>query len=170
MNAPRVSTGHPTLCPVDISLKLVGDRWSMLIMRELFDGVSHFDAIQTQTGASPQILSARLKILEAGGILARTPYCERPMRFEYLLTEKGEAFFPVLFALRIWGERWCKPRGAVAAVDHSHRTCGVGVTVELYCPHCDQAARQQDVIAHPSGAWTQERTGKLARAKSRSNG
>src|ERR1700752_864305 len=97
-----------TLCPVARSTAIVGDRWTMLIIRELFTGCARFDEIQAQTGATAQMLAARLKRLEAEGLIERGGYSPRPVRHEYLLTRMGREFSPVIFALRAWGETWCK--------------------------------------------------------------
>lgn len=165
MNALHVSAGRQTQCPIDLSLDLVGDRWSILILRELFEDVSHFDEIQTLTGASSQILSGRLKAFEAGGVLVRKLYWERPKRFEYLLTDKGRAFYPVLFALRAWGEAWCKPKGQAIAVSHTHRLCGFKVNLEFHCAHCNRSVEHEDIEPHESVAWAEERANRIARAK-----
>src|ERR1700744_1274291 len=97
-----------TLCPIARSEALVGDRWTMLVIRELFMGSHRFDEIQAQTEATPQMVAARLKKLEADGMVERRPYNQRPLRYEYHLTEKGQAFYPMILALRAWGEVWCK--------------------------------------------------------------
>src|ERR1700680_1371488 len=91
-----------TLCPVARSTAIVGDRWTMLIIRELFTGCARFDEIQAQ------MLAARLKRLEAEGLIERRVYSRRPVRHEYLLTRMGREFYPVIFALRAWGETWRK--------------------------------------------------------------
>src|SRR6516162_7111691 len=97
-----------TLCPVARAEAVVGDRWTVLILRELFMRSHRFEEIQAQTGATPQMAAARLKSLETNGLVKRRIYNKRPRRHEYHLTEKGEAFYPVLQALRAWGEIWCK--------------------------------------------------------------
>ena len=93
-----------TVCPVARSLDIVGDRWTLLILRELFMGATRFEEIQIQTKATPQMLATRLKAMEAGGLIERHPYSQKPLRHEYRLTEKGRAFYPVIYALRAWGE------------------------------------------------------------------
>src|SRR5215470_15165781 len=84
-----------TLCPVARAELVVGDRWTVLVLRELFAGNHRFEEIQAQTGATPQMVAARLKQLEADGLVERRPYSDRPLRFGYHLTDKGDAFFPV---------------------------------------------------------------------------
>src|SRR6202012_2128271 len=101
-----------TLCPIAHSTGLVGDRWSILIVRELLLGQTRFQDLQAQTGATSQMLAARLKRLEADGLVSRQAYSQRPPRYEYRLTPKGVQLMPVILALRTWGERWCKPDSA----------------------------------------------------------
>lgn len=88
------------------ALELVGDRWALLALRELGLGVTRFNDIQDQTGAPRASLTARLRDLEAAGLVERRRYSERPPRDEYLLTEAGRALGPVIGALREWGERY----------------------------------------------------------------
>jgi DNA-binding HxlR family transcriptional regulator len=118
---------HPaaeTLCPVDRAETVVGDRWTVLMLRELFMGNRRFEEFQAYTEATPQMVAARLKKLEADGLVKRRVYNRRPLRREYHLTEKGEAFFPVVLALRAWGETWCKSPKEGRAVSYTHRICG----------------------------------------------
>lgn len=99
-----------SVCPIARSLSVVGDRWTLLILRELSMGSSKFDEIQAQTGMSSFLLSTRLKRLEADGVIERVSYSDRPVRYEYFTTEKGKELDPVLLALRSWGMRWGKYR------------------------------------------------------------
>ncbi|WP_410014638.1 winged helix-turn-helix transcriptional regulator [Sodalis sp. C49] len=92
-------------CPIAQSLELVGEWWSMLILRDAFQGLSKFDEFQRSLGLSPTMLTRRLKTLVRNGILYKQAYSTRPARFEYLLTERGEAFFPVLLTLLQWGNQ-----------------------------------------------------------------
>ncbi|UPG92729.1 winged helix-turn-helix transcriptional regulator [Luteibacter aegosomatissinici] len=99
-----------SVCPIARSLSVVGDRWTLLILRELSMGSTKFDEIQAQTGMSSFLLSTRLKRLEADGVIERVPYSDRPLRYEYVATDKGKELDPVLLALRGWGMRWGKYR------------------------------------------------------------
>lgn len=92
-------------CPVARTLNLVGDRWTLLILRDCFLGYSKFEAFAENTGATRHILSSRLKRLTEAGILERKLYCDRPKRYEYVLTEKGREFGPALLAFRDWGRK-----------------------------------------------------------------
>ncbi|GAA4581537.1 helix-turn-helix domain-containing protein [Planotetraspora phitsanulokensis] len=90
-------------CPMAASLDQVGDWWSMLILRDAFDGYSRFDEFERSLGIAPNMLTRRLKALVAAGVLSRRPYQQRPVRYEYVLTERGRRFLPVLLALTTWG-------------------------------------------------------------------
>ena len=93
--------GRP--CPIAAALELVGERWALLVIREIALGASHFGDIVAGTGAPRDRIAARLKALESAGVVARTPYHEGPVRYEYRLTESGDALMPVLDALLDWG-------------------------------------------------------------------
>jgi DNA-binding HxlR family transcriptional regulator len=95
-------------CPVARALDVVGEKWSLLILRDLFlHGPRRFqDFARSLTGVAPNTLSARLKTLEAQGVVATRLYEQHPPRYEYFLTDKGRALGPVLKALRAWGERY----------------------------------------------------------------
>jgi DNA-binding HxlR family transcriptional regulator len=97
-------------CPVARALDIIGERWSVLILRDLFlQGARKFQDFESSlTGISPNTLSARLKRLEDGGIVERRFYAEHPPRAEYVLTAKGRELGPVMKALRAWGERHTK--------------------------------------------------------------
>jgi DNA-binding HxlR family transcriptional regulator len=93
-------------CPVARALAVVGDRWTLLILRELSMGTARFDEIQAQTGMSSFLLSTRLKRLEKDGVIERRKYCDKPVRYEYFTTQKGKELDPLLLILRGWGMKW----------------------------------------------------------------
>lgn len=146
-----------TLCPVARSEAVVGDRWTMLVLRELIMGSRRFDEIQAQTEATPQMLAARLKKLEADGMVERRPYNQRPLRHEYYLTEKGRAFYPVILALRAWGETWCKTPDEGVAVQYRHLLCGKPAGFGPLCESCGKPLRREEMEATPSPAYARER-------------
>ena len=150
-------TVSETLCPISRAESVVGDRWTVLVLRELFMGSHRFDDIQAQTGGTPQMVAARLKSMEADGIIARRAYSERPKRYEYHLTEKGDAFYSVILALRAWGETWCKSPEEGLAVVYTHRICGESAGLGPLCVHCGQPLRRADLISEPSVAYVAER-------------
>jgi DNA-binding HxlR family transcriptional regulator len=151
---PEVSD---TLCPVARSQAVVGDRWAVLIVRELFMGNRRFDSLLAQSQATPQMLSSRLKRLEADGMIQRKRYMEKPTRYEYELTEMGRAFYPVILALREWGETWCKSPGEDIAVRYKHLTCGRDAGVGTVCQACGEPLRREDLKAELSPSYAQER-------------
>ena len=146
-----------TLCPVARAESIVGDRWTVLILRELFMRMHRFEEIQAQTGATPQMIATRLKQLEADGLLTRRAYNERPLRHEYHLTEKGEAFYPVILALRAWGESWCKSPREGRAVSYTHKSCGRPAGLGPVCESCGKPLRREDLIAEQAPKYRRER-------------
>src|SRR5258708_27060371 len=93
-------------CPIARSIDVVGEWWTILILRDAFRGVRRFDDFQASLGIARNLLSRRLKRLVAAGILETRPYSTRPLRHDYRLTEKGRALHPVLMLLMAWGNRW----------------------------------------------------------------
>ncbi|HEX7913358.1 MAG TPA: helix-turn-helix domain-containing protein [Paraburkholderia sp.] len=146
-----------TVCPVARSTEVVGDKWTTLVLREMYMGATRFEEIQIQTEATPQMLATRLKSLEADGMLERQPYQERPVRYEYQLTEKGRAYYPVIQALRTWGETWCKSKGEEVAVRFTHRVCGHEVGLDYICPSCGEYVERRDLDAILSTTFAKER-------------
>jgi len=146
-----------TLCPVARAETVVGDRWTVLVLRELFARNHRFEEIQVYTGATPQMITARLKTLEADGLVARLVYNKHPLRHEYHLTEKGEAFFPVLFALRAWGETWCKSPKEGRAMTYTHLTCGKPAGLGPICESCGEPLHREDMVAERAPKYQRER-------------
>jgi DNA-binding HxlR family transcriptional regulator len=110
----------PPECPVARSLAQVGDRWRMLVLRDVLHGLRRFDELQDSLGIAPNILANRLSGLVADGMLEKRPYSARPPRYEYRPTEKARDLVPVLIALVRWGTRWLSPEGPmVELIDRS---------------------------------------------------
>ena len=103
-------------CPIARSLERVGERWSMLILRDASLGLTRFDQFQESLGIAPNILTRRLKSLVEAGLLERRRYSERPPRYEYVLTQAGRDFRPVLWAFVAWGNKHFAPEGASVVV------------------------------------------------------
>lgn len=162
MGASETDIGDDTLCPIAHSTGLVGDRWSILIVRELLLGQSRFQDLQAQTGATSQMLAARLKRLEADGLVERHAYSQRPPRHEYRLTQKGLQLMPVILALRTWGERWCKPEAGHPATRMFHRTCDTELELDGRCPTCGDLVSWTDMRGQLSEAWAEERARRAA--------
>lgn len=103
-------------CPIARSLERVGEWWSILILRDALRGTTRFDDFQKSLGIAPNMLSRRLASLVEAGLLERQLYCERPPRHEYLPTECGRDFRPVLQTLLAWGNRHFAPEGAAVRI------------------------------------------------------
>jgi DNA-binding HxlR family transcriptional regulator len=103
-------------CPIARSLERVGEWWSILILRDAFKGVSRFDQFQKSLGIAPNMLTRRLNTLVDSGLLERRLYSEKPPRHEYVLTDRGRDFRPVLWALMAWGNKHFPPEGETVAV------------------------------------------------------
>jgi len=105
-------------CPIARSLERVGEWWSILILRDAFRGLTRFDQFEESLGIAPNILTRRLGALVESGLLERRAYSEHPLRHEYVLTERGRDFRPVLWALLAWGNKHFAPEGpSVIVVD-----------------------------------------------------
>jgi DNA-binding HxlR family transcriptional regulator len=129
-------TEGPRVCSVARTLEVVGDRWALLVVREAFLGSHRFEQIQRNTGAPRDILSARLRKLVEQGVLERRRYQDRPPRFEYHLTGAGRDLYPVITALRQWGDRHVsRPGPAPTPFEH---VCGGATPARLVCPDCGE--------------------------------
>lgn len=151
-----------TLCPIAHSTGLVGDRWSILIVRELLMGQTRFQDLQAQTGATSQMLAARLKRLEADGLIERHAYSQRPVRYQYRLTPRGRDLMPVILALRTWGETWCKSADQSVATRMFHRACETELDLAGHCPTCGVLVDWTDMRGQPSEAYLDERRQRAA--------
>jgi DNA-binding HxlR family transcriptional regulator len=146
-----------TLCPITRSQTLVGDRWSVVILRELLMGAHRFEEIQAQTGATPQMLTSRLKKLQTQGLVKRKAYSKRPLRYDYFLTNMGRDFLPVILALRAWGEAWCKSKREPLAMHLTHILCDGDPGFGTLCKSCGETLRYGDLKGKPSPAYARER-------------
>ena len=104
------------LCPVARSLERVGEWWSIMILRDAFHGLTRFDQFQSSLPIAPNMLTRRLTALVEDGLLEKQLYSERPKRYEYVLTPRGEDFRPVLIALSQWGNRHFAPEGVASQI------------------------------------------------------
>jgi DNA-binding HxlR family transcriptional regulator len=133
-------------CPVARSLDVIGEWWTLLIIRDAFLGARRFDDFKA-TGIADNILAARLRRLCAEGLLERERYQTRPDRYEYLLTEKGRALGPVLAALRHWGKEWTT--GPDSSLHLVHTRCGHELGMGILCPKCGVAISPEEIRAEP---------------------
>ncbi len=127
----------PRPCSIADTLEVIGGRWTILVIRELFHGVRRFDGIARNTGASRDILTTRLRKLEASGIVRRERYSDHPPRFEYYLTSRGRELGEVLIALMKWGDRYLNPDDPPVRWHHS---CGEFLEPVTVCAHCGEPA------------------------------
>jgi DNA-binding HxlR family transcriptional regulator len=134
-------------CSIARSLELIGERWTLLIVRDAFLGIRRFDEFQENLGLSRGVLAGRLNRLVEAGILERRIYQERPERYEYRLTEKGRDLWPVTIGLLRWGDRYFAENGPPRLV--LHRGCGGEVTEHLTCAKCGEELTARDVEARP---------------------
>ncbi len=132
----------PRDCSIARTLELIGEKWALLALREVFLGVRRFDAIQRNTGAPRDILSARLRKLVASGVLERQQYQERPARFEYRLTQPGRELLPVLLTLMQWGDRYLSHGDP--PLTYRHR-CGADLESVLICGSCGEPVTRRDL-------------------------
>ena len=133
----------PRSCSVAAALGVIGEKWSLLVIRELAWGVHRFDAIARNTGAPRDILTSRLRRLEAAGVLEKRRYQERPPRFDYHLTQAGHELRPVLLGLMQWGDRWAVEE---PSVEFTH-TCGDELRLVHTCRACGEEVTGFDLKA-----------------------
>jgi DNA-binding HxlR family transcriptional regulator len=134
-------------CSVAQCLDVVGEWWSLLIVRDAFLGVSRFDDFQARLGISRNILTQRLNHLVEQGVLKRVPYQDHPPRFEYRLTDKGRDLWQVITAMRQWGDRWAAPGGPPLKIRHT--SCGHVVKMVPTCSHCGETLDARGVTGIP---------------------
>ena len=130
-------------CPIARTLDVVGEWWTLLIVRDALLGARRFDEFKA-TGIADNVLSARLKKLTDAGVLKRRRYQTHPDRCEYLLTEKGYALAPVILALRSWGKRFTKGADTSHII---HKECGSSVELGFHCTQCDRELEQTEIAA-----------------------
>lgn len=135
---PSKKDAQPRECSVADALQVVGERWTLLVIRELLYGVRRFDGIARNTGASRDILTARLRKLEGADIIRRELYNEHPARYEYHLTPAGRELGDVLSMLMKWGDRHINAADPPVRWIH---TCGEVLDPVVVCSHCGRPAR-----------------------------
>jgi DNA-binding HxlR family transcriptional regulator len=147
----RTSFGEMN-CSVAQCLEVIGEWWSMLIVRDAFMGITRFDDFRDRLGISRNVLNQRLTHLVDHGVLERVPYCEHPPRFDYRLTTKGKDLWPVLTTMRQWGDRWEAPGGP--PIEIVHKACGHITEIVATCSACGEAITGRDVRAVPGPGST----------------
>lgn len=130
-------------CSVARTLEVMGERWSMLIIREAFLGTRRFDQYQRRLGVARNVLQARLERLIEAGVLQKVPYQDRPVRYEYKLTHKGIDLWPSLIALLQWGDKYAAPNGPPVVLEH--KGCGGALDDRRRCLRCGSELQPWDV-------------------------
>jgi DNA-binding HxlR family transcriptional regulator len=131
-------------CSVARSLSVIGDRWTLLVLRDAFLRTRRFEDFQRQLGVTRHLLADRLKKLVGEGILEKVRYQEKPVRYEYRLTAKGRDLYPVIVALLRWGDRWMSGEAGPPVV-LVHKSCGHRMHPALVCPDCGEPIGPGDV-------------------------
>ena len=136
-------------CSLARSLAVLGDRWTLLILRDAFLRVRRFDDFQERLGIARRVLAERLSVLVEQGVLTKVAYQERPTRYEYRLTKKGLGLYPVILSLVHWGDEHYAGRQG-PPVHHRHKTCGHRFQSVLCCSECGEAVGAKDVVVEPA--------------------
>ena len=135
-------------CSIAKPLSVLGERWALLVIRDVSLGKRRFDQIQASLGVATNVLSQRLATLSDEGILERRAYSEHPERFEYRLTEKGRDLLPVILTMMKWGNKWTH-ESEHAPVTLTHTKCGHETEPVVVCSHCGEALVRKELRVHP---------------------
>ena len=136
-------------CPVARTVSVIGDRWTLLVLRDCFLGTRRFEGFQDSLGISRTIIADRLELLVREGVLRRDPYQEHPVRHEYRLTRKGMELYPILISMVQWGNAHYTIEGG-APITFRHKECGKHFRPRLTCESCGKPVSARDVEAHSS--------------------
>ncbi|HWE45358.1 MAG TPA: helix-turn-helix domain-containing protein [Caulobacteraceae bacterium] len=131
-------------CTVAATLEVIGDPWTLLVIRDAFQGVSRFEQWQERLGVARNVLAARLKSLVRHGVLEPQVYSERPLRHEYVLTRKGKDLYTVLLTMHGWGAKHLYGESG-AGVSFVHKSCGAELDPKLACGCCGETVRPRDL-------------------------
>ena len=154
------TTYDSQVCSIARSLEVVGERWSLLILRNaLFAGSTRYGEFQRSLGIATNILKDRLDRFVEAGVMVRQTSGEHPDRHEYLLTEKGRDFAPALIALTQWGDKWAAPDGP--PIQYRHKACGSPIRVEQHCEACGGVEDVRDVVALPGPGMPADRAARV---------
>ena len=142
-----VSRPAEDICSIQRTLDLIGDRWTLLILRDVFRGVRRFGQIHDDLGIARNLLAGRLSRLVDHGILERVQYQARPVRHEYRLTQKGRDLSPALIALMHWGDHWYA--GDEPPTVLVHESCGSALDLVTTCPGCGEVVDPHQIRSRP---------------------
>ena len=151
-------------CSIAQSLEVVGEWWTLLIVRDVSLGLRRFEEIQDDLGISRNILTDRLNKLVDDEILYRTNIATTGTRYDYRLTDKGRDLVPVLLALMQWGDRWAAHPGG-PFTEMVHTTCGHVTEPELTCSHCGEVIDLDDLRSRPGAAFADDPAHPIVRAR-----
>jgi DNA-binding HxlR family transcriptional regulator len=140
-------------CSMFRALDALGDRWTLMVLREAFMGVRRFTEMQRDLGVARNVLTDRLNFLVDKGILERRQYQERPVRYEYRLTQMGRDLQPALLALMHWGDTYLSPDGAPALLEHTE--CGHVTAPLTVCEHCREPLTTRNVRLQPGPGYVE---------------
>ena len=143
-------------CSIAATLDAVGDRWTLLILRNLFRGVRRFERLHRDLGIARNLLTDRLQRLIDNGIVTRVPYQDRPVRHDYRLTPKGASLSPALIALMQWGDQWCTDQGPPTLLVHN--ACGSPLEHTVRCPVCEAPVGATQIRSRPGPGMPVEPT------------
>jgi DNA-binding HxlR family transcriptional regulator len=135
-------------CSVARTVSVIGDRWTLLVLRECFLRVRRFEEFQNRLGITRHLLADRLRKLVKAGVLKKVAYQDRPKRFEYRLTEKGIDLYPVMMAIVHWGDVHMAGRRGRPLV-HRHKVCGKDFDPVMVCSECGEPIDARAVHVHP---------------------
>ena len=126
-------------------INVVGDRWTSNLIALSFHGLTRFDQFHQELPVATNILSDRLKLLVEQGVLEQVVYQQRPLRYEYHLTEKGQGLFPWFLTLLQWGDTWCDPQGRGKPMQVTHNPCGEPLQAQVHCSECHGVLKAHEV-------------------------
>lgn len=146
-------------CSLARALAVVGDRWTLLVLREAFLRVRRFDEFQQRLGIARRVLTERLTHLVEQGVLEKVAYSQTPLRHEYRLTQKGLGLYPAMISLVHWGDEHYAGKNGPPLL-HRHKACGHDFRSVLTCSECGEALDPKEVAPHPGpGARQGDRNG-----------
>jgi DNA-binding HxlR family transcriptional regulator len=126
-------------------INIVGDRWTSNVIALSYHGLTRFDQFHSELPVATNILSDRLKLLVEEGIFEQVAYQQRPMRYEYHLTDKGRGLFPWFITLLQWGDKWCDPEGRGRPMELTHTPCGGPLHAQVRCSECQGVLKAHEV-------------------------
>jgi DNA-binding HxlR family transcriptional regulator len=144
------------VCSIARTMSILGDRWTLLVVREAFVDTKTFDEFVACTGATPQVVSARLKRLVEAGVLEKKPVAGCKGRSEYVLTEMGHDLHPIICTIMVWGDKWLSG-GKGRPLVLRHTGCGCATSPKLACDACGEFVSRKTLKGEPSPAMKRYR-------------